>query len=280
MLKLQKTGLLFALIGSNMAVFGQKKIELSVKYDQQSDTYAVYAKPNFSQRDFTWGPSQITVILPATMPDEKLRIRNVDGGAWEDNSLIFSPEVDANKDFHGFASSGNKTNLVEGNESILFYFTLPSKVAEGDVRVFDNEKDPKSTEQGMKGGDFGNSIADALGNDLYSGIYGKSKAVKERKSEIAKTAAIDENSVLTLYPNTTKDIFNVSLNGIEDTEQVTMFVATEVGREIMRINTTKQNLESRTFRLPAEITNQNLVVRVKTNSSVFGKRLIVDKDQN
>ena len=275
MWKLQKIGLFFALIGSNMAVFGQKKIELSIKYSQEDDTYAVYAKPNFTKRDFTWGPSQVTIVLPASIANEKLRIRNIDGGAWEDNSLIFSPEVDANKDFHGFASSGNKTDLVENNESLLFYFSIPNKVAENEVRVFDNEKDPKSSEEGMKGGDFGNSIADATGNDLYAGIYGKPKvATKERKSEVVT----DENSVLTLFPNTTKDIFNVSITGIDQTEQITMLVATETGREIMRVSTTKQNLESRTFRLPAEISNQNLIVRIKTNKAVFGKRLIVDKD--
>jgi hypothetical protein len=39
----------------SLASNAQKKLNLMLKYDQEFDRYEVVVKPNFSQRNFTWG---------------------------------------------------------------------------------------------------------------------------------------------------------------------------------------------------------------------------------
>ena len=259
-------------------VYAQKGIELSVKYNAESDKYEVYAKANFTKKDFLLGPSQITLSLPSSVTNEKLRIFNSDGGTWEDNTAVFAPAANTLMDYHAISTLGAKTDLVEGNESLLFYFSLPKTVAASEVKIFENGSDPNSSASGMKGGDFSNSLNDAFAEEVYLGNYEEVKkaVVTTKKEEKSMFGLEDEN--LVLYPNTTKDDFKVSFNGIGDAEELTMIISTEMGREIMKVKGTKADLMERTFKIPVTVTSQKLVVRVSTQKGVFGKKLGLDRE--
>ena len=259
-------------------VYAQKGIELSVKYNAESDKYEVYAKANFTKKNFLLGPSQITLSLPSSVTDEKLRIFNSDGGTWEDNTAVFAPAANTLVDYHAISTLGAKTDLVEGNESLLFYFSLPKTVVASEVKIFENGSDPNSSASGMKGGDFSNSLNDAFAEEVYLGNYEEVKkaVVTTKKEEKSMFGLEDEN--LVLYPNTTKDDFKVSFNGIGDAEELTMIISTEMGREIMKVKGTKADLMERTFKIPATVTSQKLVVRVSTQKGVFGKKLVLDRE--
>jgi hypothetical protein len=259
-------------------VYAQKGIELTLKYNAESEKYEVYAKANFTKKDFLLGPSQITLILPASVGDEKLRIFNSDGGTWEDNSTVFSPTVTNTVDYHAISTLGAKTDLVEGNESLLFYFSLPKTVAPSEVKIYENGIDPNSASAGMKGGDFSNSINNAFAEEVYLRNYKEvKKKVSSKIDEEAILFGVEEQNLI-LFPNTTKDDFKVSFNGVKESEELTMIIATEMGREIMKVKGTKADLMERTFKIPAAITSQKLVVRVSTEKGVFGKKLVLDRE--
>ena len=124
------TFLLLTAFGAN----AQKKLNLLIKYDANFERYEVFAIPNFSQKSFTWGPSQISVVLPSSVLVDKIQVRNVDGGTWEDNSVVIAPEVNPKVSFHGISSGGDKVDLVEKYESLLFYFTLPKGISAAMVK--------------------------------------------------------------------------------------------------------------------------------------------------
>lgn len=258
--------------------YGQKGLELTLKYNSQSVKYEVYAKPNFSQRNFLLGPSQITMVLPSAVVNEKLRVQNSDGGTWEDNSIVFSPTINPTSDYHGITTLGAKTDFIEGVETMLFSFLLSESVNPSEVRLFENEKDPKSSDLGMKGGDFANTINSAFAEEYYIGNYKDTKVVLGVSEENKAKLMEFENETLLLYPNTTNNDFKIVLNGIEDFEEVTMIVATEMGREIMKVKGRKADLMEKTFKIPATISSQSLVVRVKTQKTTFGKKLILDRE--
>lgn len=276
--KMKKIQMIVAFLSIGSATIAQKTLELTVRYNTDVDKYEVYARPNFTERNFHLGPSQITLVVPSAVSDEKLRIFNSDGGSWEDNSIVYAPAANAQSDYHGISTLGAKTDLSEGQESLLFYFSLPKGINAADVRLFENGKDPNSSAPGMKGGDFSNSLNDALSDEVYLKNYKKvsSKATdnKLNKSDLLES----EGNRLTLYPNTTSEQFRVSLLGIEESEEVVLMVSTEMGREIMHIKGTKRDLEARNLKIPAEISSQNLVVRVKTQKSTFGRKLVLDRE--
>lgn len=270
--------ILVILLSVSSISLAQKGIELTLQYNENSDKYEVYAKPNFTKRNFFLGPSQITLVLPSSVTDEKLRISNVDGGAWEDNSMVYSPTVSANNDYHGISTLGAKTDLVEGNETLLFSFSLAKGINSSEVYLFENGKDPNSSALGMKGGDFSISLNDATSGDFFLRNYKKypQKTIdlKDDKSDLLEL----ENINLFLYPNTTNGDFKVMLSEVSDDEFVTMIVTTEMGSEVMKISATKRSIEERTFKVPLELSSQSLVVRIKSSTKIFGRKLILNRE--
>ncbi len=262
-------------LGLSGQLVAQKGVELTITQNDESGRFEVYAKPNFSKRNFFLGTSQISILVPKTVSDEKLRIYNSDGGTWEDNSNIYSPEANKNVDFHGVVSMGAKTDFSEGVETLLFSFDLPKDVKISDVSLFENGKDANSAAPGMKGGDFSNSINTASLEEIYVKNY-KFKA--EQDKSVSAETKVDPNNVLTVYPNITKDYFKVALTNIEETENSTLTLSTEMGKVLLKINGTKKELEEKSYLVPSEITNQSLVVRLKTTSKTFAKRILVDRD--
>lgn len=279
MKKTKIAAIMLAILLLSKEASAQKGLELTVKYNAESDKYEVFAKPNFTKKNFLLGPSQITLVIPALVGDEKLRIYNSDGGTWEDNTRTYAPAANTAVDYHAIGTLGAKTDLSEGYESLLFYFSLPKNVNPSEVRIFENRTDPNSAAAGMKGGDFSNAINDALADEVYLRNYKEVKKTTIPTTDNEKTLLeLMNDNHLVLYPNTTKDDFNVSLNGIADSEEVTMIVSTEMGREVLNVKAKKADLVEKTFKIPASISSQNLVVRVKTQKAVFGRKLILDRE--
>lgn len=251
--------------------YAQKKLNLSLKYDTDFDRYEVYVKPNFSQRNFTWGPSQISIVLPSNVMIEKINVKNIDGGAWEDNSVIQAPEVVFDKSFHGISTSGDKTNLIEGYESVLFYFTLPVKVNPNQIRIFDNKTDPNSSNKGMMGGDFRNTIVDISGNDLFNEVYLQEKRTVAEVEEKAGFNAV-------VFPNVIVDNkFSISLDGITEKDgNVLMIVADGSGKEILRQKGSKSLIEKQVYSLPNKHSIEGLIVKIITSKGSVSKRLVVE----
>ncbi len=215
------------------------------------------------------GPAQISLIFPSDVLVDKVQIRNVDGGSWDDSSILQAPEITPELSYHGVATGGDKTDLVEANESILFYFTLPKNINPGAVRIFDNEADPKSSAKGMMGGDFRNTIIDMTGNDWFSEVYGKEKANILIKEKVADFDAV-------VYPNViTENKFQVSLKSIDEKDgDILMIVSDNTGKELLRQRNSKMNLEKEHFSISNVMITQGLIVKFITSKGSISKRLV------
>jgi len=161
----------------NFLGFSQGNIDLTLKYNVTDNRYEVYARPDFTQNNFTWGPSQISVVLPASIADTPLQnLISYNAGNWGDNSIIYAPVVQPQNDFHGVESGGALTNLVTGNELLIFSFTVNGGCVPG-LRLFNNGIDPDSSQPGMGGGDFSNTIDNGMITDVFNVNYNNNGTV-------------------------------------------------------------------------------------------------------
>lgn len=250
----------------------QKKLNLSIKYDANFERYEVFANPNFSQKNFIWGPSQISVVLPSNVLVEKIQVRNVDGGTWEDNSVVIAPEANPEVSFHGISSGGDKVDLVEDYESVLFYFTLPKSVSPTKVRLFDNQNDPKSNAKGMLGGDFRNTIVDITGEERFSQVL----VLQEAK--MVEPALIPAEFQASIFPNVVRNNnFSVSLDGITEKDGDVLMILTSLnGKEISRHQMAKSKIEKQKFTIPAVYNGNTLLARFITAKGTLTQRIISD----
>jgi hypothetical protein len=150
--------------------FAQGLIDLTVKWNATQSRYEVYARPNFTSASFTWGPSQVTVVVPATAPDALLTINSVNAGGWSLNTSnqVFAPAASPNNDFNGVQSSGQSVALTANQETLLFTFTFSDGQCRDGVRLFVNSSDRSSSASGMKGGDYKNAIDNGMVADVYN----------------------------------------------------------------------------------------------------------------
>jgi hypothetical protein len=161
--------LMFSVLG--LCAIAQGTVQLTVRWVASASRYEVYAKPSFTQNNFTWGTSQISVVVPSSAPDQSLNITSIAAGAWTDNSKVFAPSAQSANDFHGVESSGALINLVSGQEKLIFAFTFPDGLCRDGIRLFVNNSDPNSSAAGMGGGDFKNTIDNANLTDVYVSNY-------------------------------------------------------------------------------------------------------------
>ena len=161
------TTLGFVLLGG--VLYGQN-LEFTLRYNIPLARYEVYARPTATNATFAWGPSQVSIVAPAIVPDAAFTITSVSAGAWQDNSLIFAPTVTPGFDYHGIGSLGAPTNLSMNVEKLIFHFTIAGGCYDG-LRLFINGSDPNSAAAGMGGGDFSNTVSDGLANERYIGNY-------------------------------------------------------------------------------------------------------------
>ncbi len=163
-------GIFLSILG--VSSYAQGTIQLTVRWNTSLTRYEVYAKPSFTANSFPWGTSQISVVTPSSSPDQSLTITSVAAGSWTDNSKVFNfPASQPVNDFHGVESSGSAINLVANTESLIFTFTFPDGICRDGIRLFINNTDPSSSVNGMQGGDFRNTIYNAVLQDVYSSNY-------------------------------------------------------------------------------------------------------------
>ncbi|MFN3851962.1 MAG: hypothetical protein ACK4NY_21170 [Spirosomataceae bacterium] len=149
----------------------QGTIQLTVRWNTTANRYEVFARPSFTLNNFNWGPSQISVVVPNSAPDASFTITSIAAGAWSDNSKVYAPPALSTSDFHGVESNGAPINLTANTESLIFAFTFPDGQCRDGIRLFVNNVDPGSSAAGMSGGDFRNSISNALLEDVYLSNY-------------------------------------------------------------------------------------------------------------
>ncbi len=183
--------------------YGQN-VEFTIKFDETSCTYGVYATPDFTNPAFIFaGGSQISIVVPASVDDTTLDIEANTYG-WADSSQIYAPAADTSSDFHGVSANGGVVSFTSGVELLMFSFELPNSAccAPG-VRLFDNATDPQSTDSGMGGGDFNNYFADALlFTDYYNGNYNNTISIPAPTGDAAQAfCTIDSPTVSSLVTN-------------------------------------------------------------------------------
>lgn len=148
-----------------------QNIELTLRYNIPLARYEVYARPDATNPAFTWGPSQITIVVPPSISNTAFTINSVNAGAWLDNSRVYVPTADPAHDFHGVGSLGSSVDFTSGQEVLIFYFSLPGGACTPGLRLFINGTDPNSAAPGMGGGDFANTIDNGNVADVYIGNY-------------------------------------------------------------------------------------------------------------
>lgn len=150
----------------------QNGIQLTVRWNIANNRYEVFAKPNFSQANFTWGPSQISVVVPASAPNAAFTITSLAAGVWGNNTNVYAPTADTAHDFHSVDSNGATTSLTSGTELLLFAFTFSDGQCRDGIRLFANGSDPNSSAAGMAGGDYANTIDyGQISKDAYGSNY-------------------------------------------------------------------------------------------------------------
>lgn len=238
------------LLGSvlSLPALAQPKIMLRLAFNAEQNRYEVFARPNFSAKGFSWGPSQVSVVLPGDVADESISTRSTNVGIWADNSTVFQPKASPKVDFHGFTTQGGKVDLIAGDEYLLFDFTLKQGFVEG-IRLFENKVDPTSTQEGMKGGDFASYMADEKGHNYLDmdrsvpSLGVKEEAVLLSKAGAAlKTAGSDASIRVVAYPNPSPTgTFRMYLKGFEKDEVVSVQFSTLSGKTL---NSFKEKVEA------------------------------------
>src|SRR5690606_20398285 len=101
--------------------------------------------------------------------DGALSVTNAAGGPWSDNSQVYAPTADAEKDYHGIATNGSTVDLVAGNEILLFSFTLAQGCV-NNVRLYNNTIDPGPSGASMSGADFAIYVGNVFDLEDYYGV--------------------------------------------------------------------------------------------------------------
>ncbi|OIN55565.1 hypothetical protein [Arsenicibacter rosenii] len=234
--------LIVAGFGMVQRVSAQPHINLRMTFNTESNRYEVYVKPNFTQKQYTWGPSQITVVLPESIANKSIDTRSNAAGLWLDQSMVFSPASSPEYDFHGFATQGGKVNMIAGEEQLLFDFRLSEGYQQG-VRFFEPDKDPSSTEAGMTGGDFRSYVSNVQGTGNIV-IHG-SEAVPDKISPDLETVSI-EKPVIVAYPNPViSGTFRLFLKGFDPIEVVNVQIVSVSGKLLRHFDEQVSTLSGR-----------------------------------
>ena len=166
--------LIFFIISGIFLESQAQNIQLNLRYNNAESRYEVYALPDATNPAFFWGPSQISVVAPNSVTDFPFLVTSVTAGAWQDNSQIYMPTADPTSDFHGVGSLGATIDFIANQEKLIFHFVLSGGGCVPGLRLFINGTDPGSSDPGMAGGDFSNTIfgvGNAGAQEYYVGNY-------------------------------------------------------------------------------------------------------------
>ncbi|MVM31633.1 hypothetical protein GO755_16420 [Spirosoma sp. HMF4905] len=165
-----------------------QNVDYTLRYNTGLSRYEVYTRPSFTQAQYNWGSTQVSVVTPSSVTDSPFTINSVAAGGWTDNSEVYNVQ---GSDFHGIGSNGLKVDLTSGQETLLFSFTLPGGQCVPGLRLYINGSDPNSSAAGMQGGDFANTMYssnDILGaTNLYRQNYANTGTVCTACNLVAPT---------------------------------------------------------------------------------------------
>ncbi len=195
-----------------------QNIEFTLRLNITTSAYEVYARSDFDDASFfVGGGNQLSLVLPASVNDAPIAIQTANGGLWLDNSQIYAPEADSAHDFHSIASNGSIIEFISNEETLLFSFSFPGNPCIADIRLFENNSDPQTSDPGMEGGDFNNYFANVFDlTDYYNGNYSNTGTIclSPPTIDITQITVLQDsvNTVCTaiIDPNP-GDIFNASL---------------------------------------------------------------------
>ncbi|RYC68429.1 MULTISPECIES: hypothetical protein [Spirosoma] len=255
------------LMGAMVPALAQQ-VQLRLAFNTESNRYEVIGKSDFSAKNFTWGPSQVSVVLPSEVANEPLSVLSSNAGDWRDNSMVYSPAAATGYDFHGLTSGGGKVDLVADQEFVLFDFMLKSGYVDN-VRLFDNAMDPTSAAAGMKGGDFRSYMADHRGNDyLRVNSQLAPLLVKNTTEGLALDADEAGKSIrVVAYPNpSTIGKFRLYLKGFPRDEVVRVEMTSRSGKPFQSFDEKVETLAGREINAP---TTEDAFFIVTVNRPAF-----------
>ncbi|TXB61324.1 Ig-like domain-containing protein, partial [Phaeodactylibacter luteus] len=154
------------------------------------------------------------------MPDAAFVVTSVAAGSWADNSRIYAPVSAPGSDFHGLGSLGAPVDFSTGGEVLILHFTLPGGGCIDGLRLYSNGIDPGSSDPGMGGSDFTNTIFGAshgMASERYTGNYGA-----QMTSCTAPNLfwAVDDSFVLTQGATAPLNILDNDNFGLNELESV------------------------------------------------------------
>lgn len=246
----------FVCVGLSFPLVAQSTIALRLAFNADQNRYEVYAKPTFTASNYTWGPSQVSVVVPGEVANSSLSARSTSAGQWLDQSTVFAPTSAPTVDFHGFATPGGKTDLVAGQEQLLFDFSLPQGFLAG-VRLYDNQIDPSSSHAGMKGGDFSSYVSNSQGEQVVtidarpSELISTTKTISNGMALLAKPEAETATKVV-VYPNPSlRGAFRLFLQGFTTGEVVDVQLTNLSGKLLHQFSESVSTLAGRAITVPA-----------------------------
>ena len=119
-----------------------QNVDLSLRFNVNTGTYEIYAKPDFTKGEFLMGAgSQVTVLIPADFQDKPLTTTGSLANKWIDQSPIYAPAQQPKSDFHTFVLQGGAFDFQANEATKLFEFALPLDYDHKEVRLFVNQLD-------------------------------------------------------------------------------------------------------------------------------------------
>lgn len=266
-------GSLGCLLGFASLGWAQPHVTLRLSFNAEQNQYEVLARPSFTAKNFTWGPSQISVVLPAEVANETLAIRSMYAGSWSDNSVTYAPAAASTADYHGITSLGGKLDLAKDEEYVLFYFSLKGGYVDN-VRLYNEAKDPNSAQAGMQGGDFRSYMADERGTDY---LKVDSQTAKLAVNSAAVLQEPTGEARVIAYPNPSAGgKFRLYLKGFALQEQVSVRVLNMNGVVLRSFNEKVETLGGRVIDVGTQHDNYVLVnLERQTNHQIFTQKLMV-----
>lgn len=263
--------MLSCLLGVSSLALAQPKVSLRLSFNAEQNRYEVFAQPNFSAKNFSWGPSQISVVTPQSVSDERLSVRSTNVGSWADNSAVYAPAAAPMSDYHGMTTNGSKLDLIAGEDYLLFDFTLKGGYVEN-VRLYDTTVDPGSERPGMRGGDFRSYMSDERGAD-YLQIDNRAAVLTVKAQDAGSELQTDVQ--LIAYPNPVAGgKFRLYLKGFDAKELVTVRLLSLNGAVLRSFNESVESLGGRVIDA-GELTESYLLLNLErqVNRQVFTHKL-------
>lgn len=173
---------------ANVASAQVQKVKYSLEYNDKSCLFDVYvniqegkSKTVIHRAQLN---SQVSIVAPAAavvsvedsyMPlVDNQQYRSDKAAAWEVTTSVNAPEAAPGKSFHSITPfvtpAAFYADIKEGDKIKIFSVSISPMVdCAADVKLFENDRDPLATSDGMKGADFRNGFTVGALHQSYNG---------------------------------------------------------------------------------------------------------------